>query len=67
MCPFIVGPLCLTVVCVDIGVVGDVEVGSVYGKIKKQLSIFSFIFLVKVLNIISSFRVKWEDGRGKRD
>lgn len=33
MCPFVVvGALCLTVVCVDIGNVGEVDDGSMYEK-----------------------------------
>lgn len=32
MCPLSVGLLCLTVVCVDIEIVGDVDDGSVYGR-----------------------------------
>lgn len=36
MCPFCAGPSYLTVVCVDIGHVGDVDDGSIYGKQKKN-------------------------------
>lgn len=49
MCPFIVGPSSLTLVCADIGDVGDVDDGSVYGKETKQclssVSSFSRKFL----------------------
>lgn len=67
MCPFIVGPSSLTLVCADIGDVGDVDDGSVYGKETKQSSIVSFIFLEKVFK--ASF-LSWEMrlgrmGRGK--
>lgn len=58
ICPFTVvfGSLCLTVVCVDIGFVGDVDGASIYGR--KEMFVFSFV------KVFAEARVgKWEDER----